>query len=253
MPKYGVADYGINVWEGGCFSVGERLKKLKKIGFDGIEWLKGADSEEAFCNAVTFHKLGMDFTSCEMGKPELSLRTACAFGKKYVWIPTKGRDVKIDLFCRYAKNFCAAAKSYNVTGALHNHLGCTVENQDELEYFLKKVPEAGLLLDIGHLAGASGNCVEIVEKYFDRLVAVHFKGVEVLNKKAPLSTWWERYRLCGLTEDTIGIDFAGIVKVLKKRGYDKWLLVEHDTHIRDPYRDLAESLAFLQSLWQKAK
>ena len=33
--KFGVADYGMNVWDGGCFDIEERLIGLKKIGYDG--------------------------------------------------------------------------------------------------------------------------------------------------------------------------------------------------------------------------
>lgn len=35
--KYGIANYGMNVWYGGCFDAEERLQDLKKIGYEGLE------------------------------------------------------------------------------------------------------------------------------------------------------------------------------------------------------------------------
>ena len=249
MVKFGVADYGIDVWEGGCFSLEKRLVQLKSLGYDGIEWLKGMDAADAFANAVTFHRCGMDFASCSMSVPEMTLKCACAFGKSYVWIPIKTRDVDMETYCRRSRAFCAGAAEYGVSGAIHNHLGARIESQEELEGFLQEVPAAKLLLDIGHLAGAGGDCAAVIEKYADRLAAVHFKGIEVTDPTQSLENWPKRFRLCGLREDTLGIDFPGIVNALKKVHYDGWLLIEHDTHLRDPYLDLEDNLMYLKQLW----
>ena len=62
--KLGVADYGMDVWYGGCWNLEERLALLKSIGIEGIEWLKGATEAEAIRNASLFHRMGMDFVSC---------------------------------------------------------------------------------------------------------------------------------------------------------------------------------------------
>lgn len=249
MVKFGVADYGIDVYEGGCFSLEQRLLKLKKIGFEGIECLHGADMNQAFMNAMTFHKLGMDFVSCSMSNFEMSIECACAFGKEYVWLPIKLPTFDMDVYCRQCRAFTEAAAALNVKGALHNHLGARIESQDELEYFMKNVPDAQLLLDVGHLEGANGDSKAIIRKYSDRLASVHLKGVEVTDESFSLADWDKRYRLCGLAEDTLGIDFAGIIDVLKEVNYDKWLLLEHDTHIRDPFEDLANSLAVLKKYY----
>jgi hypothetical protein len=37
--KIGIADYGMNVWDGGCFDYEERALQLKTIGYEGIERL----------------------------------------------------------------------------------------------------------------------------------------------------------------------------------------------------------------------
>ena len=54
--KYGIADYGMNVYEGGLFDLEERLANLKQLGYSGIERLEAADTCEAVNRAVTFHR-----------------------------------------------------------------------------------------------------------------------------------------------------------------------------------------------------
>ena len=45
--KIGVADYGINVWDGGLFDIEERLEGLKSIGYEGTERLVATSASEA--------------------------------------------------------------------------------------------------------------------------------------------------------------------------------------------------------------
>lgn len=248
MVKFGVADYGVDVWEGGNYCLEQRLLKLREIGYDGIERLKGQDLSEAFNNAITFHRNGMDFACADMPTPEFTFRCAAAFGKSYVWMPSKGREnLDIDVYCRRCRVFAEAGAYYGVKCALHNHMGNRIESQEELEYFMKEVPQATLLLDVGHLAGVGGDNLYILEKYFDRLSSIHLKGVVKKDMDAPMSTWWNKYRLCSILEDQLGIDFKGILKILKKRNYDGWILVEHDTHLRSPYEDLKEALDYIKA------
>ena len=137
MVKFGVADYGIDVWEGGNNCLEQRLQKLKAIGYDGIERLKGADLSEVFNNAVTFHKNGMDFACTEMSTPEFTFRCASAFGKSYVWMPSKARESSsLEVYCRRCRVFTEAGEAYGVKCALHNHMGNMVETQEELEYLI---------------------------------------------------------------------------------------------------------------------
>ncbi|MBS5532370.1 TIM barrel protein [bacterium] len=251
MNKIGVADYGMDVWFGGCYNLEQRLDQLKACGIDGIEWLKAADMAEAVQNAVSFHRRDMDFTSCSMPSPELSLKCACAFGKEYVWFPMKAtRDVPFEDYCRRANDFVTAAAAYGVTGALHNHLGTVVESQEELERFLEAVPGGRLLFDIGHLHAAGGDCVEIIRKYHARIAAVHFKDVFYKDQSIGLDRWSARLRFCELGGGNAGLDFEAIGNELKRARYDKWLLIEHDTHLREPALDLKQSADILRAIFK---
>ena len=248
--KLGVADYGMDVWYGGCWNLEERLALLKSIGIDGIEWLKGATEAEAIRNASLFHRMGMDFVSCNMANPELTMRCASAFGKEYVWFTVPcTRNIPFEDYCRRCNAFVKAAEKYNLKAALHNHLGTCIENQDELEKFMKVVPGAALLLDIAHLHAAGGDCVRTVQKYHDRIVAVHFKDIFYKDLNVGLDTWWDRLRFCELGGGNAGLDYEAIAKELQKYNYDKWVLIEHDTHLREPELDLKVSADILKELF----
>ncbi len=248
--KIGLADYGLNVWYGGCYNLEQRLEMLRECGIDGIERLSASDMAEAVQNAALFHRMGMDFTTCSMASPELTMKCACAFGKEYVWFPMPfGKDVPFADYCRRANGFVEAAAWYNLKGALHNHLGCRVESQQELEDFMQAVPGAALLLDIAHLHAAGGDCVEVIRKYHHRLVAVHFKDIYYVDKSIGLERWWERLRFCELGGGNAGLDCAKIAEELIKHQYQRWLLIEQDTHLQDPKIDLKKSADILKTLF----
>jgi hypothetical protein len=64
--RIGIADYGLNVWDGGgCFDLQERLLRLKQLGYEGIERLTVMSGEHAMQSAFDFIRFGADFASWE--------------------------------------------------------------------------------------------------------------------------------------------------------------------------------------------
>ncbi len=248
----GVADYGMDVWYGGNFNLRQRLELLRGIGIGGIEWLKGASPAELFQNAVTFHRMGMDFASCNCGTDyELTLQSAAAFKKEYVWLSVRtARDIPMEDYLRRANDVVKSAADYGVKVALHNHLGTRIQDPEELDVFMRKVPGALLLFDIAHYHAAGGDCVEVVKKYHDRLAAVHFKDIFYKDKSIGLDRWGERLRFCELGGGNAGLDIEAIGKELMKFHYDKWVLIEHDTHLRAPEIDLKKSACILKEIFK---
>ncbi len=242
--KFGIADYGMNVWDGGCFDLEQRLLDLRSIGFSGLERLEAATGEEAMTKAAIFHRLGMDFGTVRGPQISHNIQWTCAFAKTYVWTQVLGKDFAT--FCRQVNRQVEMAARWGVKVGLHNHLGSLVESQEQLETFLANCPGCGLILDTAHLAAADGDCAEIVAKYADRLVAVHLKDWLVTNPEIGLERWPQRGRFCELGGGNIGLDNAAILQQIVATGYDGWVFVEHDTHLRDPLLDLATSRDYIR-------
>lgn len=245
MIKVGVADYGLLVWEGGFFDYLERMKKVQKIGYDGLERLHAQTAEQALFYTAQVRKMGMDYATCLAPTPELSLQWTAALNKKYMWTNVSGGD--FDTFCRQVNTQIAYAKPYGIDVALHNHLGSLVETQEQLLRFLDACPECKLVLDTGHLEVAEGgDPLFIVKNYFDRIAAVHVKEWVSTNPSA--ANWYERGYFCELGGGNIPSQNAEVVRYLKENGYDGWIFVEHDSHKQDPFIDLKASREYLREL-----
>ncbi|MBU0714873.1 MAG: sugar phosphate isomerase/epimerase [Verrucomicrobia bacterium] len=243
--KIGIAAWGLDVWDGGCFDIEERLARLKKIGYAGIERLEAISADQAISQAGTYRRLGMDFTTCRGPTPAVSIEWTAALGKAYVWTNVTGKD--FDTFCRQVNIQAKACARFGIQAGIHNHLGSPVESQAQLEEFLKRCPECGLVLDTGHLAAAGGDPIAIVRRYASRLLAVHVKDWLIKDASIGLDRYWERGRFCELGAGNIGQDHKAFVNELKKTDYDGWVFVEHDTHLRDPMLDLVVSREYLRS------
>ncbi|HOK79872.1 MAG TPA: sugar phosphate isomerase/epimerase [bacterium] len=242
--KIGVADYGMNVWDGGLFDIEQRLIGLKEIGYQGTERLIASSPSEALFRSATYKKLGMDFATCLGPTPQASIQWTSALGKNYVWTAVTGNT--FDVFCRQVNHQVAICKKWGICVGLHNHLGSLVETQEQLEEFLRRCPDCGLILDTAHLAAAGGDPVEVVKKYGNRLVSVHLKDWLVLKPEIGLDKWTERGRFCELGAGNIGLDNIKVMEELVKCGYDGWVFVEQDTHLQDPLIDLAKSRNYLK-------
>ena len=249
--RFGVADYGMSVWDGGNYDFQARLEGLKAIGYEGTERLECIDAADAVYKAAAYRRMGMSFATCLGPNAEASLRFSAALGLEYIWLTPKGLDRQTDMetFLRRCRIMVDAAARFGVKAALHNHLGTRVENQEELDRFMAECPGAYLLLDIAHLHGAGGDVTGTIEKYYDRIAAVHFKDVFIKDASIGLDRWGERLRFCELGGGNCGVPWEESAKMLKQRGYDKWVLVEHDTHLREPLEDLKVSLDALKKIF----
>lgn len=243
--QIGIADYGMSVWDGGSFDIEQRWRDILSIGYEGLERLEANEAAEAIFKAARANSMGIDFATVRGPSIEPTIKWTAAFRKGYVWTQVAGKD--FDAFCRQVNVQAAACQRWGINVALHNHLGTLVESQPELEEFLARCPDCKLVFDTGHLAAAGGDCVEIVHKYRDRFAAIHVKDWLVTNEEIGLDRWPERGRFCELGAGNIGLDNAAVVKGLLEIGYDGWIFVEHDTHLREPLEDLGHSREYLRS------
>ncbi|MFA6714454.1 MAG: sugar phosphate isomerase/epimerase family protein [Victivallaceae bacterium] len=246
--KFGVADYGMNVWYGGLYDIEERLENLKTLGFNGTERLEAATEADAIHKAALYRKLGMDFTTCRGPNVQTNIQWTAALGKKYVWM-TPGqvdRNVDFEVFCRCSRALAKSCARWGITASIHNHMHQRVENQQELEDFLKAVPEAGIVFDTGHLSMAGGDPVEIVRKYYKRISVMHLKDVFLTGKTRDDGI--KDYKFCELGGGNNGFSNAPVIEALLEVGWDGWIHIEHDRHERDPLVDLKTSIEFVKNI-----
>ena len=246
--KIGVADYGMFVWEGGLFDYEQRLADIRAIGYDGLERLHPISEADALNTAAMARRMGMDFATCLAPTAEKSIQWTAALGKDYVWTDVSAKN--FDDFCRQVNTQARACARYGIKVALHNHLGSLVETQEQLDEFMARCPDAGLLLDTGHLAVAGGDALATADRYYDRLVAVHLKCWVMQDKSS--AEWYRRGYFTGLDyqggePDEVRVPNAEVIALLKARGFDKWVMVEHDTHLREPLEDLAASREWMRA------
>lgn len=248
MMKFGVADYGMNVWYGGLYDIEERLLELKKLGYDGTERLEAVSPSDALYKAALYRKLGMDFSTCRGPSVQISTEWTAALGKGYVWLSPGQNDRVVDfnLFCRRCNAMTKSCRRWGVTASIHNHMGQRVENQGELEDFLKACPDAGIVFDTGHLSMAGGDPEEIVKKYHKRISVMHLKDVFLTG--GTRADGIKEYRFCELGAGNNGFSNAGVIEMLLKVGWEGWIHIEHDTHLRDPLTDLKTSLKFVKGI-----
>ena len=168
-----VADYGMDQYYGGPFDLEERLEALRDVGYRGLERLTAATEADALAAAAVFHRMGMTFATVRAPSTTLSIRWTAAFGRRYVWAAVSGRDH--ETFCRQVNAQAEACERHGVLVAVHNHMATPVESHEETVRFLDLCPRAGLILDTAHLAAVGGDPVDVVRRFGDRIVMVHFK------------------------------------------------------------------------------
>ena len=242
MLKFGVADYGLNVRDGGLYDIERRLRDIKKLGLSGTERLEAASPSDAMWKAALYHRLGMDFSTCRGPAVQSGMEWTAGLGKKYVWI-TPGSlapELDFDTFIIRVNAFTAAAAQWGLQCGIHNHVGSRLETQAEIERYLEACPNAGLVLDVGEIGLAGGNPAAIVKKYLKRICAVHLKDAEIPDRK----TGKIEYRALGNGE--FGVINRKTLEVLIKAGYDGWVFIEPEDFRLNPLDELSNSLDYLK-------
>lgn len=242
MIKVGVADYGMNVYYGGFYDYEQRMDDIRAIGFDGVERLRPINNDNAVNMMIALAERGMSFSTVEAATVEQSIKLTAAFGRKYIWADKSPYVNTFDGYVRtngYLEKACA---KYGIRPAVHNHLGQMVETQEQLDEFMARCPGTGLLFDTGHFTVAGGDLLRTLDRYYDRVVAVHLKNWQYKDPANIRDGYF-----CGLGQGNLTVENEAFVKELLRRGYDGWIFIEHDTHLREPLEDLKESREILRS------
>lgn len=149
------------------------------------------------------------------------------------------------------------ALAAGVKPVIHQHAGCYIEFEDEIEGVLQRLdPErVGICIDTGHMAYAGIDPVAFYERHAKRVQYFHFKDIDrdvhkrVLAEKIPFLAAVEQKIFCPMGAGVV--DWEKLAKAFKTHGYDGAANIEQDidpTISFDPLGDARKSLAYLKSV-----
>ena len=119
----------------------------------------------------------------------------------------------------------------NMPLAYHHHMGTIIETEEDTRRLIENTKDTvKLLIDTGHMLFAQGNSINLVRDFHQRLIHVHCKDIRknVLEKSLKNDSTFRQAFLDGaFTVPGDGcIDYLPFLKILKKKNYSGWLVVE---------------------------
>ncbi len=225
------------------------LRKVKKMGYDGVEFAglydKSAAEVKALCEEIGLTPISAHVPlDAMLADPDLMMKTYAEIGCEYVVIPYlvpeyRPGSPKFDDLIEGAKMLGAKAKEYGMTLCYHNHDFEFAKIGDEyaLDVLYTEVPAEllGTQLDTCWVNVGGENPVDYILKYSGRANIVHLK--DFVGSRSE-----NMYALIGIDEDEekdtkgqfefrpVGYglqDFPAILDACEKAG-TKWVVVEQD-------------------------
>ena len=129
---------------------------------------------------------------------------------------------------------------------LHNELGTEIATQEQIIWALESTP-VSLCLDTGHLVASSGDPVEILKNWRDRVSHVHLKDAFAPAPGHPYESamvLWEQGKFCRFGDGDGRVD--EVLALLRESEYSGWIVVEHDVlpHGAEAYAKAATDQVF---------
>lgn len=146
-------------------------------------------------------------------------------------LPARGVGFDAVRLGRIVENLAAVAGvmvSEGVTPCLHQHVGTWIETEAETVAVLDRIDPALLLVgpDTGHLAWAGVDPAQFIQRYPDRIGAVHLKDMRAAVKERPGDYRTTVARHLWTEPGRGDVDFAAVLGVLAS--FDGWFVVEVD-------------------------
>jgi inosose dehydratase len=140
-----------------------------------------------------------------------------------------------DEFKRYGMRLTALAErlwsEHGIRLAFHHHVGTIVETQHDVVRLMENTGDAvSLTFDSGHAAFGGTDPATLLRDFVARVAHVHFKDVRpavIRDTRVQDLSFLDSVLAGAFTVPGDGaIDFAALVSVLKKAGYEGWVVVE---------------------------
>lgn len=247
------------------------LRKLKDIGFDGVEFLgffgHGADEVRRCLDDLAFRALGnhvayQSFLHDIHGTLDFHAAVGCAyitigdlgaagFPGSPTWNQTLDGLIQIN----------EQAQKYGITLLYHNHdteLIDHVDGQALLDAILSSTPKQVLSFepDLGWIEIGGGNCAEYLTRYADRCPVIHLKDYysadnaklgfvrDFLPQRGSAERGYFEFRPTGY-----GVLNLPRLMPLCLSCAPEWFVMDHDlAYERDSFADLKLSLDYVKTL-----
>ena len=166
-------------------------------------------------------------------------------------------DRRWDMLARGANLIAGrVAEETGLRTVFHHHCATFVETAAEIDRLLERTDPArvGLCLDTGHAAFGGGDPLAVATRWRDRIWHVHLKDCDPAIRARAAAEEWDYQQsvrhgvFCELGKGVV--EFPAIVALLRKSGYDGWLVVEQDVlpSMGTPAESAARNREYLRSL-----
>ncbi len=232
---------GVEVHPGQLASVGDRVYRDRFLGT-----LRTAGLEVA----CAYAGVASDEPSAALASARCEMAAALGAGLVFLVPPSRRSGTLQDMAAQVAR-VCSAAGQLGLEVAVHNHAGTHVTNVEMALRFLDAVdrPEAGLCLDVAHLALFEDDVPAAIDQLVPYVRYVHLKDLaagaretlaaldgESLEGVSPLNPAY--------TDIGAGaLDMPAILEALASRGYGGWATVEIETLRRPTFLEQARENA----------
>ena len=140
--------------------------------------------------------------------------------------------------------------------AVHAHLWTQLQTRDEIDRLaeLTDPKHVFLVLDTGHITMAGIDPVELTRAYVSRIVEYHMKDTRPEDRGGHKGAtpqregYADKGKRIFLELGNGGVDFPGILAILKKNNWDGWLTVELDSTDTTPKDSAAKSKKYLEEV-----
>lgn len=191
------------------------------------EIYKEAKAQAEFSQAIGQRQL---FVSAFVAPPE---RHALA-GRVRPGEPVSLSEGEFLTMARLLERIARLWLSYGLQMCFHPHAATYVEAPHEIDRLMQLTDPTLVRLgpDTGHLTLGGGDPLTFLERYFDRLGALHIKDVNPAALERVRREKLDYREACAAgvwTEIGSGaVDFPGLFKLLKDRNWAGWVIVETD-------------------------
>jgi inosose dehydratase len=228
----------------------DTLGRIARAGYEGVELFDGNlaalddGSLEQHGLALVGVYSGANFVFPEVLPEELwRIRRAAELGQRFgaehlvvgggAQRTAPAEDADYDRLGSALDQVVAIAEEHGLMPTYHPHLSTIVEGPDQVDRVFERT-SIGFCPDLGHLAAAGGDPVDLVKRYADRIPYIHYKDVTADGAFVPLGQ--------GM------VDFEGVTAALRDASYDGWIVIELDGYDGDPDAAAQQNLAYVQAL-----